>query len=575
MLVNLLHQLAAQGRVSELEQKTEPIITSSRDINLLLDIGSVLLSAGLLSLAEQAFLKAKSINSDDQRYAVNLANVYRELGQHHNALVLYQQLLAQFPNNPVIRRNYLTSLEYDLTQSDEQRLQAANDWGNWAMTQVGSIKARPAFKPLMNRPLRIGYVSADLCQHTVGWLILPVLQQHSKQVEVYAYHNGNQLDSTTEQIKSLSHFRHINTLNDIQLVELIKQDEIDVLIDLSGHTAGSRLTVFAHRSAPIQVSWLGYFATTGLETIDAQLLDDAHMGETSANYFTERLIALPSRWCYQPVPFAPAVSSAPHLTNGYITFGSFNNTAKYNSEVFQTWACILHAVPNSRLLLKWRTYNDDTLKQTTLAQFQTLGIDPQRIELRPASFHANLLAEYSDIDIALDPFPFTGGMTSLESLWMGVPIITYPMQRLVSRQTHAVLSQIGLKEFSANSIDDYIQKAVALAHNQQQLLSLRNNLRQMMQASTLMDAKTITDKLEESLLRLFQKQKKEPQVSTITINNQEYALADLSAEAQQQVANIQAVDTELAKLQQQLAIYQTARVAYVQALINAVEGEGG
>lgn len=464
----------------------------------------MLLSAGLLSLAEQTFLKAHQTLPQDLRYAVNLANVYREQGEHHQALTLYQSLLQQLPDHPVIRRNYLTSLEYDLIVSDEQRLQAAKDWGKWAMTQAGGIKARPALKMLTNRPLRIGYVSADLCQHTVGWLVLPILQHHSEKVAIYTYHNGNQLDSITEQIKACSHFRHISHLSDVALVKQIQEDEIDVLIDLSGHTAGSRLSVFAHRPAPVQVSWLGYFASTGLETIDAVLLDDAHIGETTANYFTEQLIRLPSRWCYQPVPFAPEVASAPHLKNGDITFGSFNNTSKYNTTVFQTWASILQAVPNSRLLLKWRTYNDETLKQTTLQAFQKLGIDPHRIELRPASFHANLLAEYSDIDIALDPFPFTGGMTSLEALWMGVPIVTHPMQRLVSRQTHAVLTQVGLSECSATSLEDYIQKAVAFAKHSDRLLNLRNSLRPMMQASTLMDAKTITDKLELVLINLYQ-----------------------------------------------------------------------
>jgi Predicted O-linked N-acetylglucosamine transferase, SPINDLY family len=505
-----LSQLAARGLLSELSQQAHQQINQTQDVNQLLELGAVVFAAGLLALAKTAFQKAGLLASEDFRYAVNLANVYREQGNHQAALALHQSLIQQHPNHPIIRRNFLTSLEYDLHINDTQRFSAATDWGNWAVIQAGGIETRPPIMPLDNpqgsRALRIGYVSADLCQHTVGWLLLPVIQQHTTKVEVYTYHAGAQQDSITEHIKTHSHYRHVHKLTDTQIAVQIKSDKIDVLIDLSGHTAGSRLTVFAHRPAPVQISWLGYFASTGLNSIDAVLLDDDHITPATQAYFTETIIALPNRWCYHPVPFAPQVSEAPHQRNGYITFGSFNNTAKYNPQVFNTWAEILTALPNSRLILKWRTYNDDTLKTQTLTHFQQHGIETNRIQLRPASFHANLLAEYSDIDIALDPFPFTGGMTSLEALWMGVPIITHPMSRVVSRQTHAILNQIGLAELSADTIDEYIQTAINLARDPNKINTLRQSMRQRMQASNLMNATAFTQNLESTLINLYTQQ---------------------------------------------------------------------
>ncbi|MDP2326160.1 MAG: methyltransferase type 11, partial [Gammaproteobacteria bacterium] len=294
-------------------------------------------------------------------------------------------------------------------------------------------------------------------------------------------------------------------LDDPALADLIREDRIDLLVDLSGHTAGSRLTVFAHRPAPVMVSWLGYFATTGLAYLDAVLLDKWHSPLGSAAQFVEPIIRLPQRLCYTPVPFAPAVSPAPTFTKGHITFGSFNNTAKYNPQVFDLWARILQSVPNSRLILKWRTFNDEEYRKKVSDDFAARGVSAERIELRGPSFHADLLKEYGDLDIALDPFPFTGGLTSCEALWMGVPVITWPQSRVVSRQTYAFLGAIGLPELAAKDADDYVRIAVELAQDTQRLMSLRQTLRQRMQASPLCDVAGFTRNLEETLIALYRK----------------------------------------------------------------------
>lgn len=205
------------------------------------------------------------------------------------------------------------------------------------------------------------------------------------------------------------------------------------------------------------------------------------------------------------MPFAPEAAPSPHQTRGQITFGSFNNTAKYHPEVFALWARVLQAVPDSRLILKWRSFNDAALKAQVKATFQRHGIAAERLELRGPSFHKAVLQEYADLDIALDPFPFTGGLTSCEALWMGVPVITWPQTRVVSRQTHALLHQIGLAELSANDADDYVRLASELAADSARLRELRHGLRARMQASALMDAVGFARGLEEQLIGLYRR----------------------------------------------------------------------
>lgn len=475
------------------------------DPNVQLDTGALLSSFGFLDAARACYERVQAVDPAHQRVNVNLANLFRDAGEHGEVRRLYADLLRQLPDHPVIRRNILVSLEYDPDVSDAERLEQAKAWGEWAVTRAGGHRARPVLLPLGNRPLRLGYVSADFCQHTVGLFVKDVLKAHNPiRIQAVAYSAGRVTDWVTEEIRAASAFRDVSTLDDAALAAQIHADGIDVLVDLSGHTGGSRLTAFAHRPAPVMVSWLGYFATTGLPYLDAVLLDEWHAPPGIGAQFVEPIICLPGRFCYTPVPWMPAVSPAPTFSKGYITFGCFNNTAKFNEGVFDVWASVLAAVPDSRMILKWCTFNDEAFRQRVIQAFVDRGIQPERIELRGPSFHADLLKEYADIDIALDPFPFTGGLTSCEALWMGVPVITWPQSRVVSRQTHAFLHQIGLPELAAKDADDYVRIAVRLALDKTQLLSQRGNLRQRMQASPLCDVVGFARNLEDTLIQLYE-----------------------------------------------------------------------
>lgn len=506
--LSVARALGQSGRFPEMLSACRQIAESDADsVEALLGSGALLLDFGFLARATECFERVRALAPNDPRAVINLANLARECGGHAESRRLYSALQDQLPDHPVIRRNALVSLEYDPQAQDAERLEQARAWGGWAIAKAGGLRPRPAPRPPQDRPLRVGYVSADFCQHTVGLFVKDVLKTHNPaRVTAFAYSAGQVKDWVTEAIRASARFREVAALDDAALADLIRRDEIDVLIDLSGHTAGSRLTVFAHRPAPVQVSWLGYFATTGLRCMDAVLLDEWHAPPGTEAQFVEPVIRLPAgRFCYQPVPWAPAeVAPLPCLQTGYVTFGCFNNTAKLNAGVFEVWAQILAAVPDSRLVLKWRTFQDEALCQSVREAFARRGIAPQRIELRGASFHTDVLKEYADIDIALDPFPFTGGLTSCESLWMGVPVVTWPQSRVVSRQTFALLSAIGLPELAAQDAGDYVRIAAELAGDRERLAGLRNEMRARMQVSPPMDVPGFTRQLEQCLIDLYQ-----------------------------------------------------------------------
>ncbi|MES2187025.1 MAG: O-linked N-acetylglucosamine transferase [Pseudomonadota bacterium] len=506
--------LAAQGRFDDARAQAMALgdtAVLAGSFLQLLDIGSVLMAAGFASDAGRYFDAARQLRPDDVRPLANLANVARDLGDATGCTALYSAALALQPDHIVMRRNLLVSQEYDDMVPVATKRAAAEAWGRWLAGHVPPPPRPAPATPLLDgagqplRPLRVGYVSADLCQHTVGLLAKDVLASHDPaRVLAFAYHAGPQRDWVTEQLARSCSLRMVGALDDAALARQVQADGIDVLVDLSGHTAGSRLTMFARRPAPVQVSWLGYFATTGLAVMDAVLLDAAHAPPGAETQFTETVVRMPQgRWCYVPVPFMPPVPAGlPAQRNGHVTFGCFNNSAKLNGRVFDLWARLLLAVPTARLVLKWRTFLDPAYGARVREAFAAHGVDPARLDLRGPSFHVDALKEYGDIDIALDPFPFTGGLTSCEALWMGVPVVTWPQERVVSRQTLALLQTVGLPELAASDANDYLRIASTLAADLPRLDALHAGLRGRVAASPLCDAAGFTRGLEDVLWQL-------------------------------------------------------------------------
>jgi predicted O-linked N-acetylglucosamine transferase (SPINDLY family) len=347
------------------------------------------------------------------------------------------------------------------------------------------------------RPLRIGYVSADFYEHASAFFLLPLFRHHDRrQFEVTCYAQLAQTSATTQQMQAcVPHWRKIVGRSDADVAAMVREDKIDILVDLKLHTGGNRLLVFAHKPAPVQVTWLGYPGTTGLETIDYRLTDP-HLDPPGLDdaFYSEQSIRLPSTfWCYDPLTLEPAVNAPPCLESGIVTFGCLGNFCKVNDAVLSLWAGILNAVAGSRLILM---APEGRCRQWALSCLGRDGIGPERVEFAAKQPRLDYLRAYHRIDIVLDTFPYNGHTTSLDSLWMGVPVVTLAGRTAVGRAGASQLNNLGLAELIARNPDQYVRLAAGLAEDRPRLSELRSTLRGRMEKSPLMDAASFTRHVE-------------------------------------------------------------------------------
>jgi predicted O-linked N-acetylglucosamine transferase (SPINDLY family) len=489
-----------------LERSEEAVAAYHRALELrpaypdaLIGLARALGDQGRPALAILALTRAAELSPGSRDIQAALAGAYHAIGDLESARAVRQKAAAPSSRSSYIDANALMEQQYEPDLDDRAALRAARDWGLRQIAATPTRTPRIAATGPPARTLRIGYVSGGIYRHPIGWLGGGPISAHDRErfhVTIYANQTGAD-DLTAEVRGAVDAWSPIFGIDDETVAARIVADQIDILVDLSGHTAGNRLGVFARRPAPVQVSWLGYFATTGLPTIDYVFLDDDHLVPGAEELFVEKVVRLPRcRFCYKAPAYAPSPAQPPVLTSRRVTFGSFNNTAKINTRVIALWAQLLERLPQSDLLLKWRSYADPTLQARTRNAFERLGIDPLRIVFAGATPHAAMLAEYSRVDIALDPFPFSGGLTSCEALWMGLPVLTLPGSRPVSRQTHSILRCIGRNEFSLETPEQFIETAVGLARDVDRLVAIRKGLRSEMASSPLCDARGCAASLE-------------------------------------------------------------------------------
>lgn len=350
--------------------------------------------------------------------------------------------------------------------------------------------------------IRVGFLSADFQWHVAmswSWALLTELDRRA--FAVYCYSSVKEPDRVTNHLrKTVDRWRDVSTLSDADAAQIIRDDEIDILFDLSGHTADNRLRVAAYRPASIQISGVGYMNSTGLDAID-YFMTDVHCAGDAA-YFTERLLTLPSSHiCYEPpIKTLEPVAAPPCLRNGFVTFGSFNQFGKITDAILDAWRRILDGVPDSRLLLKHKIFTTEDGRAFVSARLRSVGVDVSRVELRP--YTANHLVEYGDVDIALDTFPYTGGVTTCEALYMGVPVVSRYGARHGTRFGLSILSNVGLAELAVASSEAYVERAVMLAGDRELLSLLRRGLRGMMRRSPLMDASSYVRNVERAFINL-------------------------------------------------------------------------
>jgi predicted O-linked N-acetylglucosamine transferase (SPINDLY family) len=457
-----------------------------------INLGSALKNRGDVGGAVACHRRALELRPDYAVAHVNLGNALKIMGDLDGALASYRRALELSPDNTTAHSNLLFTLQYCPGITPAALAEAHAEFDRRHAEPLRAAAPPHDKTPAADGRLRLGFVSPDLGRHPVGFFLVRVLENLRKEVvETICYSHRSLADGLTRRLQAAStEWRDVIGLNDERLASQIRADRIDILFDLAGHTASNRLLVFARKPAPIQISWIGYEGTTGLAAMDYLLADHLMIPPGSERHYRETVLRMPDGYlCYDPPESAPLVGPPPSLINGFATFGSFNNPAKITPAVVATWAKILHAAPSARLLMKYRGLGDPAVNQRFLDLFDAHDIGSERLDVRPWSSYADYLATYREVDVALDPFPFSGSTTTCESLWMGVPVITIPGETFASRHSLNHLTNVGLPEMIAHNLDDYVSRAVALAGDPGRLAKVRSSLRERMAASPLCDGR--------------------------------------------------------------------------------------
>ena len=467
-----------------------------------INLGDVLTYKGQLDEAVTAYRQAIAIMPDGVVAHHNLGNALKDKGLIEEAIAAYRHAIALKPDNPQVHSSLIYSIHCHPGYHADAIAEEHHRWGRQHAQPLAKFIRPHANDRDPNRRLRVGYVSPDLRDHPVGRFLLPLLSHHDKsRVEVFAYSQVCVADAMTQRLRShVDCWRNILGLADGQVADLIHEDQIDILIDLAGHTGGNRLGVFARKPAPVQVTWLGYPNTTGLTEIDYRLTDAlADPPGMTDTLCCERLIRLPqTAWCFA-APFGNFSLDEKTLTPATpITFGSFNNFSKITPAMLELWAKILRSTPGSRLSIKATALRGESDRHRVQQIMESAGVAPNRLKLLEwQKSHEEHIASYQLVDIALDTFPYHGTTTTCEALWMQVPVVTLAGSTHVSRVGVSLLTNVGLAELVAHGEDEYVRIASELAHDLSRLTHLRSTLRGRMQESPLMDSRRFASGMEE------------------------------------------------------------------------------
>jgi predicted O-linked N-acetylglucosamine transferase (SPINDLY family) len=505
-LGKLLHE---QGRFDDAKTHYERALTLRPDCaEFLNNLGTVFVTQNKFDEAVPFFERALALNPDPVETLNNLGGMFFVQGKSEDAIACYRQALAVKPNSGKTYDNLLRIMVHTASVSPAELAATAREYGERLADPLR--RQRPLIRDRNpDRRLRIGYVSPDFRNHVVNYFFESLLKLHDRQqFEVFAYSSALREDTVTARLKQeFDHWRGIQFQNDDQVADLIEADKIDILIDLAGHTGNNSLLVFARKPAPVQVTWLGYPATTGMTAIDYRITDiHAEPVGMTENLNTETLWRLPEIFCcYQAHENSPAVIDHPPFEdNGYVTFGCFNNFSKVTAPVLETWGQILARVPNSRLLLEISGLESPRFRAGIEARLQRFALPFDQLILVPRK-RSNQFVLYNRIDIALDPFPCNGGTTSMDTMWMGVPFVTLAGDHFVSRMGVTILTNAGIPELIAKDREEYVSLAVNLALDKERLRSLRHNLRQKVVASPLMNQPTFVHNMEAAYREMWRK----------------------------------------------------------------------
>jgi protein O-GlcNAc transferase len=447
-------------------------------------------------LSELCLKKAISLNDNDAMYHQSLGRALFLQGKLRESFHCYKEALKIAPNDLAIRSSFLFILNFIPDIPSQTLLNYHFNWGK-ILSKNENSKYLHSNTPNPKKTIKVGYVSGDFRRHSVAYFFLPIVMHHNRdKVHVTCYSSNILDDAITEQIKSyVECWRDVRNLTKEETARKINEDEIDILIDLSGHSSHSCLEAFSFRPSPIQGSYLGYPNTTGLGDIDFRLTDFLADPETSQMDYTEDLIYLPKGFlCFLPPNLSISVEEAPCLSQGKVTFGSFNALPKINPNVISLWIEILQKVENSQLLLKNKSFSDSSVRHYFLELFTKNGIDESRlIFLPPNKDDKEHLMTYHRVDISLDTFPYNGTTTTCESMWMGVPCVTLVGDQHRGRVGKSLLHQVECQELIANTSQEYIDICVELGENHKRTASLRKGLREKLLTSPLCNTRYFSE----------------------------------------------------------------------------------
>ncbi len=457
--------------------------------------------------AETAARRAIALAPDMPQGWFALGSVLTRQAKHVEAVEHYREAISLLPEYEAARDGLLCTMNYSEHWSPREIYDAHVQWGQ-RFAKVGPTPVALSRRP-GSRHIRVGYLSPDCRQHPVSHFIEPVLRHHDRgRFDVFCYHSDPREDAVTTRLKGwVKNWRSLGGASDAELEKVLREDGLDILVELSGHTDGHRLGVLARRVAPIQITYLGYPNTTGLAAIDYRITDSIAdpLGE-SDELHVEKLARLPESFlCYSPPDVGDSSRIPPFRRNAHMTFGSFNNLPKITPMCVTLWAKVLSRVPESKLFVKTYGLGDPGPRALLLEQLSKAGIASDRVTIAgPTRAHRDHMEAYGEVDIALDTFPYHGTTTTLDALWMGVPVITLAGDRHASRVGASILTALGLTEFVARTPDEYVSAAAQLAGNADKLDKLGRSLRRRLTASSLTDGPGFTVRLEAAYLNMLQ-----------------------------------------------------------------------
>lgn len=498
--VNLGTTAHALGRLDEARRHLEAALQLAPKATIWLALGRVLADGGNWIDACGALDRAVRMDGSLAPAWALLGSLSQRLANSAGAITCFRRCLQLNPTDIAAHSDLIHALCQDPATTPEMLLTAARAFDQACVRPLAPTE--PA-RPARSGRIRIAYCSPDLYTHPVGFFWAPIIATHDRdRFEVFVYDDGRREDHITQATRAaVDHWSETRRLDDAALAERVRADNIHVLVDLSGHTGQHRLLTLARRPAPLQGVAGGHFCTTGMGCLDFLVSDRWHAPEGWDKDYTEPLLRLPAGYvAYRPPDYAPSVGPLPAEANGFVTFALFNRLAKLTAASAEAWARVMAACPGSRMLMVSAGLEDQRVQAGIAAAFQANGIGPERLRFLGSQPHARLLELYNQVDLALDSFPYAGGLTTCEALWMGVPVVTLAGRLMAGRHSLSHLSNIGLPELVADSVDSYVAMAVALANDRPRLAGLRAGLRPRMAASPLCDVVATTRAFEAAIV---------------------------------------------------------------------------